>query len=113
MHQLPESREQLIRKQIQEYRDLFPTTPGKTNKAQHFIATSGTPAHVPPRRAPVYYRQDIETQIQHTLDQGIIEECSSLWMAPAVFVKKKMGYLRICADYWELNERTTKDVYPS
>ena len=111
-YDLPESREQSIRELIQEYRDLFPTTPGKTNKAQHFIATSGTPARVPPRRVPVHYRQEVETQIQHMLDQGIIEECSSPWMAPAVFVKKKTGDLRICVDYRELNKRTTKDVYP-
>ena len=33
-------------------------------------------------------------------------------MAPAVFVPKKFGQLRICIDYRELNKHTTKDSYP-
>ena len=70
-YDLPESREQSIRELIQGYRDLFHTTPGKTNKAQHFIATSGTPARVLPRRVPVHYRQEVETQIHHMPQQSL------------------------------------------
>ena len=45
------------------------------------------------------------------LDQGIIEESSSPWMAPAVYTRKKSGDLIICVDYHELNKRTKKDSY--
>jgi len=46
------------------------------------------------------------------LQQGIIEESSSPWMEPAVYVLKKSGDLRLCVDYRELNKRTKKDAYP-
>ena len=44
--------------------------------------------------------------------EGIIEECSNPWLGPAVFVRKKMGDIRICIDYHELNKRTIEDAYP-
>ena len=33
-------------------------------------------------------------------------------IAPAVFVRKKSGDIRLCVDYRELNKRTQKDTYP-
>ena len=75
------------------------------------IPTSGTPVRVPPRRIPANYRLEVEKQIQIMLKEGIIEESSSPWSVPAVFVHKKTGDIRICVDYCELNKRTVKDAY--
>ena len=33
-------------------------------------------------------------------------------MAPAAFIPKKSGEIRLCIDYRELNKRTVKDAYP-
>ena len=46
------------------------------------------------------------------LEEGIIEESSRAWMGLAVFVHKKMGEIRLCMDYQELNKRTGKDAHP-
>ena len=91
---------------------MFRGSPGSTTVAEHFITTTGAPVKVPPRRIPANYRLDVEKQIQTMLKEGIIEECSSPWLAPAVFVRKKTGDIRICIDYRELNKRTVKDAYP-
>ena len=73
---------------------------------------SGSPTRVPPRRILVHYVEEVEQQIEELLAQEIIEKSSSPWMAPAVFVQKKTGELRLCVDYRELNKKTTKDAYP-
>ena len=97
---------------LSQYKHLFRTCPGNTTVTEHFIPTTGTPVKVPPRRIPANYRSEVESQIQTMLQEGVIEECSSPWMAPAVFIRKKTGDIRICVDYRELNKKTTKDAYP-
>ena len=111
-YDLPKCENTSLTSVITEYKDLFCTTPGETNEAQHYIHTTGSPVRVPPRCIPIHYRDEVEMQVQKMLKQGIIEESSTPWMAPTFFVKKKSGELRICIDYRELNKKTTKDAYP-
>ena len=72
---------------LNEYQELFRTSPGCTTAAEHFIPTSGTPVKVPPRRVPANYRVEVERQSEEMLAEGIIEKSSNAWLAPAVFVR--------------------------
>ena len=97
---------------LETHKQLFNTSPGRTTVTEHFIPTTGNPIKIPPRRVPVNYQAEVQQQINTMLQQGIIEPSSSPWMAPAVFVRKKNGEIRLCVDYRELNKRTIKDAYP-
>ena len=96
---------------LQSFKDLFKSTPGKTTLTHHLIPTTGSPLKVPPRRVPAEYRAEVEGLLKEMLQEGIIEESSSPWMAPAVYVKNA-GEIRLCVDYRALNKQTTKDAYP-
>ena len=61
---------------------------------------------------PIHYREEVLKQLQGMLDQGIIKQSNSPWMAPAVFVQKKSGEIRLCVDYRALNKRTSRHAYP-
>ena len=106
--ELPDCQESSLSAVVAEHKDLFHTTLGHTQEAP----TTGNLVRVSPRRVPAHYRAEVDRQIQTMLEQGIIEESSSPWMAPAVFVPKKTGELHLCIDYCELNKKTQKDAYP-
>ena len=97
---------------IEKYCKLFYTKPGYTEDAWHYILTIGNPVNVPPRHIPAHLHTEFYKQIQTILNEGIIRRSKSPWMAPAVFVSKKSGQLRICIDHRELKKHTTKDSYP-
>jgi len=89
-----------------EYKYLF------RSLTYHHIPTTGNPVRAPPRRIPGHYKLKVECKISDMLQQGIIEQSCSPWMAPAVFVRKKSSDICLCVDYRELNKRTQKDTYP-
>jgi len=56
--------------------------------------------------------QELHRYIKQNEDRGWIRRVKSGRASPIMFVKKKNGKLRLCADYRALNEVTNKDRHP-
>jgi uncharacterized membrane protein len=54
---------------------------------------------------------ELKIQLKELLDKGYIRSSSSPWGCPAMFVKKKDQYLRMCVDYRSLNVVTIKNKH--
>lgn len=98
---------------LQGHRKLFKTQVGRTHIAEHVIDTGdASPIKVPPRPIPFHYQDRVHTQLQEMAKEGIIRPSSSPWSAPAIYVPKSNGEIRICVDFVQLNNVTKKDSYP-
>ena len=98
---------------LQEYKSLFSTELGKTTITEHTMKTGeALPIKVPPRPIPFHYADRVHQQLQEMTQEGIIRPSTSPWCAPAVYVPKPSGEIRICVDYVQLNSVTKKDSYP-
>ena len=57
-------------------------------------------------------KNNLRTQIDDWLEQGVIEPSVSSWVSPLVLVKKKDGRTRWFTDLRKLNKQKIKDSYP-
>lgn len=86
---------------------------GQTDLVEHDIETgSYKPIKIPPRRIPIFKRDQVDQELEKMLAQGIVEPSDSPWSAPICLVKKKDGSCRFCIDFRGLNAITVKDAYP-
>lgn len=100
---------------INKYDSIFATDLSELSslKGMEHVIDTGTarPVAVAPYRVKPQYRNDILKQVTNMLENNIIEECSSPWLAPIVPVEKKDGKLRLCIDYRKLNAITKRDEF--
>ena len=98
---------------IDDHRLLFTRQLGKTTIIEHFIDTgNAAPVEVPPRPIPFRYTERVNKQLEDMAKEGIIRPSNSPWCAPAVYVPKSNGEIRICVDFVQLNQCTKKYSYP-
>ena len=100
---------------LQEFDDLFSDNDeyGKTDQVEHAIHTEDVPP-IKCRHRPLNpaLEAGLRQQLDHWLDQDVIEPSSSPWSFPLVIVPKKNGSRRYCIDYRRLNQITLKDSFP-
>ena len=88
---------------LQEHRAIFRSQLGCTNVAEHIIETGNAqPVKVPARPIPFHFKERVHTQLQEMANAGIIQPSNSPWCAPAVYVPKANGEVRIYVDFVQL-----------
>ena len=98
---------------LQDHVMLFKSDLGHTTVAEHVIETGdAAPVKVPPSPIPFHYAECVHKQLQEMAQEGIIRHSNSPWCAPAVYVPKNNGEIRMCVDFIQLNKVTKKDTYP-
>lgn len=82
-----------------------------TDMVQHCITTDDA-APIRERLLPAPPVPSMRSPLAGMLQNGIIAESSSSWVAPIVMVRKKDGSWCFCVDYRKLNSVTHKDAFP-
>jgi hypothetical protein len=101
---------------LKEFKDVFQDVPGLPPKRDIDFSINLMPGAAPVSKAP--YRmstpelKEFQLQLEELLKKGYIHPNMSPWGAPALFVKKKDGMLRLCIDFRQLNKVTVKNKYP-
>ena len=91
-------------------KQLFIRKPDMAEGRYRYIPASDAPACKSATQTySTHYKEEVDSQIQSMLANCIIEESSSSWISPAVFIKDVCG---LYVDYKELNKNTTHDAYP-
>ena len=98
---------------LKKYESMFDGHIGFTDKVSHKIETGDhPPIRQSPRRLPPHLRDEVRSQLDELVRQGILEKSDSSWASPICIVKKKNGEHRICADLRRLNSITRLPAYP-
>ena len=87
-----------VAKLLGKYGHIFSkdeTDLGRTGIIRHKISVDGNrPIKQPMRRVPVHMQDEVEKQLDHMLEQDIVQPSARPWASPIVLVKKKDGSKR-------------------
>ena len=114
---LPQPDREKFLQVLQQHQDVFSSGPEEVGKYtgphQLVIDTGGSrPIKQRAYQTPLHLRQQLQDQLNHLQDQGLIEQSASSWASPVVMVKKKDGGMRLCCDYRAVNQVIKHDSYP-
>jgi hypothetical protein len=70
------------------------------------------PMIITPYHHPQRFKDDIEKAIKELLVMGHIRPNNNPFASLVVLVLEKDGTARMCIEYWALNKKTIKNLYP-
>jgi transposase InsO family protein len=101
---------------LKKHTELFAKTEydmGNCTLGEHHIDTGdAVPIACNPHRLPVHQREMLREELNDLLKSDVIEESTSPWAAPCLYVPKKDGSYRLCMDFRRLNAVIRPYVYP-
>ena len=102
---------------VREFPDVFPDDIAGLSSEREVEFTIDLiprtkPISIPPYRMAPTELRELKAQLEELLSKGFIRPSISPWGAPALFVKKKDGSLRLCIDYRQLNRVTIRNQFP-
>jgi len=109
--------EQELKVLLYKNRDLFrKKLPGPSHLPNEREVIPLRPDSVPPKRPMFRYSpaelKEMQTQVQEMVEQGLVQNSTSPYGSPVLFVKKKDNTLRMCIDFRGLNKITVPNRYP-
>ena len=114
--QLSPAERDRIKSLLTDYKEAFARNlkcSERTQILEHRIITNDAlPAYHKPKRVPVAWEQDVDSQVSEMLSNGIIRPSHLPWNAPVMLVEKKDNSTRFVCDFRGVNEVTKKDTYP-
>jgi hypothetical protein len=110
---LNEAQRRDIKVLVQEYQNLFPDVPSRTDRIAHDVEINdASPIKQHPYRLNPTKQKHLQAEIEYLLENDFIEPSQSNWSSPCLLVPKPDGSYRMCTDYRKLNNVTKADTFP-
>lgn len=98
---------------LRKYERMFDGHIGHTDLVTHRIDTGDSPpVRQGPRRVPPHLRDELRSQLDELVQQGILEEADGTWSSPVMLTKKKNSRWRLVVDLRRVNAITNLPAYP-
>ena len=113
---ITKDQQKTLRDILEEYSDVFAKNhraPKECVGAKHYIQSkSDQVCYEKVRRIPAKWKDDIKTQVDEMVRNGIICKSKSPYNSNVILVKKKDNSNRFVIDYRNVNKSTVSDKYP-